>query len=126
MAKSEPKRGLGTHPKWLAGPKWQIALCLLLVALVIYNPYLAGAESGPGFCVRHSASNRATVGASELQHFSPINGRGVLASAAVTLFRSFDELLSIASEPHEAAVEALLPTVQCLPASLWFRPPPGR
>src|SRR5271163_5009170 len=125
MAKSAPIRDSRRFAKWRVAPKWQIGICLLLVALIIYNPYLAGAESGAGLCVRHSASNRATVGASELQHFSPINGRSVLESAAVTLFRNFVGNLSIASEPHEAAVEALLPAVQYWPTSLWFRPPPA-
>jgi len=126
MAKSASTRSLHTLAKWRVAPKWQTAVCLLLAALVVYNPYLAGAESGAGLCVRHSASNRATVGASELQHFSPINGRSVLASAPVTLFRNFDGIPSIASESHKAVVEAFLPAAQSLPASLWFRPPPGR
>jgi hypothetical protein len=125
MAKSAAIRELDTRPKWRLAPRWQIALCLLLTALVIYNPYLAGAESGPGLCVRHSASNRATVGASELQHFSPINSRSILATATVVVFQLFDGLLNIASQPHERTEKPVLPAIQHLPASLWFRPPPA-
>src|SRR5271163_4282201 len=125
MAKSAPIRDSRRFAKWRVAPKWQIGICLLLVALIIYNPYLAGAESGAGLCVRHSASNRATVGASELQHFSPIDGRSVLATAAVRVFQLFDGLPSIASETHQSATEKVFPAVQYLPASLWFRPPPS-
>jgi hypothetical protein len=125
MAESAPIRDLRRFAKWRVAPKWQIGICLLLVALIIYNPYLAGAESGAGLCVRHSASNRATVGASELQHFSPIDGRSILATAALALFQQFDGLLSIASEPHEGGVEEVFLAAQYLPASLWFRPPPA-
>src|SRR5271163_3675702 len=111
MAKSAPIRDSRRFAKWRVAPKWQIGICLLLVALIIYNPYLAGAESGAGLCVRHSASNRATVGASELQHFSPIDGRSILAATAVT-FRQFDGVPSIASEPREVAVEQVFLAVQ--------------
>ena len=125
MADSAAIRGFDSLSEWRVAPKWQIGLCLLLAALVIYNPFLAGAESGAGLCVEHSASNRATVGASELQQFSPINGQEILTIAAVSQLQQFDRLLSIASEPHEGAVEEVLGAVQYLPASLWFRPPPG-
>jgi hypothetical protein len=125
MAHSAATPGFDPLSEWRVAPKWQIGLCLLLAALIIYNPFLAGAGSGAGLCVEHSASNRATVGASELQQFSPINGQKTLAIAAVSLLQQFDRLLSIASEPHEGPVKEVLPAVQYLPASLWFRPPPG-
>lgn len=76
--------------------------------------------------IGHRASHRATVGASELQHFSPIDGWGALpasdAGAAVVVF-----------PPSELSAQfflALLPipcfSQQFFGPGLWFRPPPVR
>ena len=105
--------------------KWQMALCLLLVALVLYNPYLAAPESSANICFRHAPSNRATVGASELQHFKSANSRSVLGSSAVAVFQYFGDPATRASQSHEYASEAVSFLVQLLSASLWFRPPPS-
>jgi hypothetical protein len=106
--------------------RWQLLVCLLLAALVIYNPYLSGVEAGAGLCLRHSASNRASVGASELQHFTPIDGRSVVASDAVALLQAFAGLAVPTSEPYKRTTEKVLVALVNLPASLWFRPPPAR
>jgi hypothetical protein len=92
---------------------------------LFYNPYLAAPNSMTGLNVHHPASNRATVGSSELQHF---------ATAAGQYFPGFADLA-------QAGVPFLLPTLsrliffrvfhglyppqQLLCASLWFRPPPA-
>jgi hypothetical protein len=107
--------------------RWQLFVCLLLATLVVYNPYLSGAEAGTGLCLRHSASNRATVGASELQHFTPIDGRSVVASDGFALLRLFEGLVvPAASEPHKRSSVKVFVASLSLPASLWFRPPPAR
>jgi len=124
MGKSASIRGLGILSKWQAGSKWQLGLCLLLAALVIYNPYLAAPDSGAGLCVRHSASHRATVGASELQHFEPVDSRSLLPAAAIAIVQQFALLPDLGSAAQERAPEKAFPAVHTLPASLWFRPPP--
>lgn len=116
MRKSATKNGAGGLASW------QVVLCLLLAALVVYNPYMAGAGSGTGLCVQHSASYRATVGASELQHFTPQDGRGVLA-APIPFFLSYLVILPFARRTYPA--QAVVPSCALLPASLWFRPPPA-
>jgi hypothetical protein len=50
----------------------QVFLCLLLVALMLYNPFMGLWGSNDGVCYDRLARNRATVGASELQHFTPV------------------------------------------------------
>jgi hypothetical protein len=104
---------------------WQLFVCLLLTALVVYNPYLAGAESGPGLCLRHSASNRATVGASELQHFAPAQkSASLLPGDALLLFALLTPTLHPSGQ--RTTTGSVRPAaVQHLAPSLWFRPPPS-
>jgi hypothetical protein len=104
--------------------RWQIVVCLLLAVLVVYNPFLGGAEFGTGLCVRHPASNRATVGASELQHFAPVKKSASLLSAdALLLFASFTPSLHPSGQ-RSTTVSVHPVVVQHLAPSLWFRPPP--
>src|SRR5215468_7167751 len=63
MAKGPQK----THG--MASPHWQAGICVLLVALLLYNPFIAlYCSHGPN-SVHTPERNRATVGSSELQHF---------------------------------------------------------
>jgi len=71
-------------------------VCLLLVLLLLYNPFLMAPGSDGGLNVRHPASNRATVGSSELQHFT---------SAARQDFSGFADLAP-AEGPFPAARSA--------------------
>ncbi|HZC64943.1 MAG TPA: hypothetical protein VE545_00095 [Candidatus Dormibacteraeota bacterium] len=120
MIKTASSSGLGRLPKW------QIALCLLLAALVVYNPYLSAADSSVGLCLRHSASFRATLGASELQHFTPKDPGPMLAGLAAVVLASFlQDSLPQNSERHPDVAHRAAPPEQALPASLWFRPPPA-
>jgi hypothetical protein len=47
-------------------------VCVLLAALILYNPFAALWYSHGPVEVHTLQRNRATVGASELQHFSPV------------------------------------------------------
>src|SRR5215469_17723113 len=49
-------------------------VCLVLAALLLFNPFFATPRSGHSLEVSTPASHRATVGASELEHFSPTDG----------------------------------------------------
>jgi hypothetical protein len=110
-----------------AFPAWQVALCLLLAALVVYNPYLSATDSSAGLCLRHSASFRATLGASELQHFTPKGSDAALAATAALVLAHFLQFrLPESSERRAGVTERVAPPEQALPASLWFRPPPAR
>jgi hypothetical protein len=107
-------------------PTWQVAVCLLLAALVVYNPYLSATDSAVGLCLRHSASFRATLGASELEHFTPKDSAAALAAAAtMALARFLQYRLPESSERPTRVAPREAPPEQVWPASLWFRPPPG-
>ena len=112
----------GTMPA-LGRCRW---VCLVVAALLLFNPFFATPRSGHRLEVSTPASHRATVGASELEHFSPTDGwdyhpalNGVEASVVLPL-------------PDLAARLCLvLPSVPSFPQQfygpgLWFRPPPAR
>jgi hypothetical protein len=106
--------------------KREAALCLLLAALCLFNPFLnaAAGTSGLNFC--HAASHRATVGSSELQQFTPTDGRSVLESAELVTVELLLEVTSDARHPLATAMLEVAWPAEILPASLWFRPPPIR
>ena len=101
-------------------------ICLILATLLLYNPFFAVPHSGSSLEIGHRASHRATVGASELQHFSPIDGWGALPAidaGAVVVVLPLTELSPQFFLP-------LLPIPRFSPQffgpGLWFRPPPVR
>ena len=105
--------------------KRYVWICLFLVVLLLYNPYLMAPGSAGGLNVRHPVSNRATVGSSELQYFASGTGQDFsgfadLAPAEVSF------LLPALSELNFSRVSRRLsPPQRFLCASLWFRPPPA-
>jgi hypothetical protein len=105
--------------------RWRAWTCLLLAFFLLYNPFAASLSPVSGLNVCHPASNRATVGASELQHFSFADGQDRLSvhdTAAVLTF-TFSPDVSARSFPRLAQV--LSPQQQFFGSSLWFRPPPA-
>jgi len=55
-----------------SGPAVRVWICVLLGALLLYNPFAALYFSHGPVEVHTLQRNRASVGASELQHFSPV------------------------------------------------------
>lgn len=103
----------------------RVLVCLLLVALLIYNPFIALFRSHTGLTLHLPPSNRSTVGASELQHFSPVGKDLRLAIClAVCLGGTFllvtEHLLPSTLENAPAPV-----VPNDLSSNLWFRPPPA-
>jgi hypothetical protein len=113
------------HPEQAAVPHWRGWACLFLVFFLLYNPFAASLSSGCALNVCHPASNRATVGASELQNFSLAGGQDPLStrdSATVGTFALFSETTARA---FERAPQVTSPQQQFFGSSLWFRPPPA-
>ena len=105
-------------------PTWVAIFCVLLAALFLYNPFVA-LVSPAGDMAYHSLSrNRATVGASELQQFTP---RKTLHIPLALFFVSF---VTSVSQPLRHTwrsahfVEARITPLSEIPCNLWFRPPP--
>ena len=115
-----------THsPERSAVPRWQSLGCLCLALFLLYNPYTSVPGSTNGLNVRHPASNRATVGASELQFFTPANGRdkfSALETALVEPLKSFPE---VSCQAFRLFPQVVSPAQQFFGSGLWFRPPPA-
>lgn len=100
-------------------------VCLFLAFCLVYNPFLTVQRTAGGLEVCHPASHRATVGASELQHFLSVAGQDFLGFADLApaevpvLLPALPGLISF----HVS--HGLYPPQQLLCASLWFRPPPA-
>jgi hypothetical protein len=105
-------------------PAHYVWLSALLTALFLYNPFVVAPSSGLGLNLRHSASHRATVGASELQQFRATERRApVLRTVSVIREIVFVETVVFA---RFAAPDMEVRTpLNILPSSLWFRPPPS-
>jgi hypothetical protein len=98
-------------------------MCVLLAVLLLYNPFAALCFSHGTFEVHTLQRNRASVGASELQHFSPVqddipqvdlnleaNREEVAAPAGSYVARGFEREVEI---PQSDIV-----------SRVWSRPPP--
>ena len=102
----------------------EILVCLTLAILFLYNPFLAVIQSSNVLNVHHSLSYRATVASSELQHFSPTDGRKIFALSVAIVLPWLD---SPASPMVSRATEVSPPAARSfgiLCSDLWFRPPP--
>jgi hypothetical protein len=106
-------------------PHWQALLCLVLIGLMLYNPFVGLWGSNDGLCYDHLARNRATVGASELQHFSPVTN-STNSQTELDIDVPAIGLLQIVTEEvsREDLQEVILPQIEFC-TSLWNRPPPS-
>jgi hypothetical protein len=102
----------------------RIYVPLLLIGLLLYNPFLGLIGHQNGLAYQQLQRHRATVGASELQHFSPIESESVEPEIVLAeLFRN-----ALAAAPKFSGrpfqTEALPPRLELI-KSIWFRPPPA-
>ena len=100
-------------------------VCLVLAALLLFNPFFAAPRSGHSLEVSTPASHRATVGASELDHFSPTDGWDYLPAA-----HRVEASIVLPRPDLTAQFFFVLPFVpspsqQFYGPGLWFRPPPA-
>lgn len=101
-------------------------VCVVLATLLLYNPFSTALRSGHSLEVCHPVSHRASVGASELQHFAPADGWGSLPAMDTT---EADVALLLPAFPDDfffVSTPALLPPQQFFGPGRWFRPPPVR
>jgi len=109
------------HP--IRTKQFRLWMCVLLAALILYNPFAALCFSHGTIEVHTLQRNRASVGASELQHFSPVQDN--IQQADLNLESTREEVAvpaeSYAARGFEREVE--LPQSDIV-SSVWSRPPP--
>lgn len=101
-------------------------ICVVLATLLLYNPFSTALRSGHSLDVRHPVSHRASVGASELEHFAPADGWGALAAMDATEAQVALPLPALPDYFFFVSPPTLLHTRQFFGSGLWFRPPPVR
>jgi hypothetical protein len=105
---------------------WKICISALLIALVLYNPFLALTKHTDGPEFHRLASHRATVGASEMQHFTPVHAEKVELEAAVEVTGAASLTADKDETPSpDVLQEEALPQTELI-TSTWFRPPPTK
>jgi hypothetical protein len=100
-------------------------LCLLLIALLLYNPFFTVLSISQDLSVQHPLSYRATVAGSELR-------RGTF-EAGKPLLPALSDAVLVAATPltpsHEVGllqpIDSVSPLSQELGDGMWFRPPPS-
>ena len=101
------------------------AVCLLLMALLLYNPFFTVLSISQELSVQHPLSYRATMAGSELRRCTFEAGKPLLPelsagiSRASTLFTLSHEVALIEPSDTAGAIS------QTLCDSIWFRPPPS-
>jgi len=104
---------------------WQACICVLLIGLALYNPFVALSGTSGNLSYEKLARNRATIGSSELQQFSPVLDPSVHLDLGVEV--SGTEPVAAVQETQPGMVQREVTPLQPeLYASLWFRPPPTR
>src|ERR1700740_404123 len=103
-------------------PEWGAWVCVLLVGLLLYNPFLAFASASHGRGYQALTRHRASVGASEMQHFAPVQVEK--APADVSVAAEISELPEPQEEGLLTSGPEHLPLLLEGMTSHWFRPPP--
>ena len=104
---------------------WQVCLCLLLMALVVYNPFTALNGSSGRLSYENLARNRASVGSGELQHFSPVSNPDVHSDLDVDS-RDTEPVTAVRKTQPDRTQQEAIPSEPGLLAGVWFRPPPSQ
>jgi hypothetical protein len=101
---------------------WRVWICVLLVGLLLYNPFAAVTSASNGLAYQALARHRASVGASEMQHFAPVEAQSVHVDVSVRT--PMGELPAPREEARLESGRVHLPLLLEGMTSLWFRPPP--
>jgi hypothetical protein len=104
---------------------WRWCVPLLLIGFLLYNPFLALMGHSNGLSYQAMARHRATVGSSELQHYSPVSGKDAQPEAILEVVFAGRQAESYRYAKYTPQGETLAQRVELI-AGVWFRPPPAR
>jgi hypothetical protein len=115
----------GCHERRRQSKFWRWCVPMLLIGLLLYNPFLALVSHSNGFGFQAMARHRATVGSSELQHYSPVPVESAQPEALVEAVFAGFQAENREYPTYTSQDEALAQRVELI-ASIWFRPPPAQ
>jgi hypothetical protein len=110
-----------SHP--IRAQRLSVWICVLLAALLLYNPFVALYYAHDTIEVHTLQRNRGSVGASELQHFSPVQDD--IQQADMNLESNREEVAVPAGSYVARGFEREVEVPQSdLVLKVWSRPPP--
>jgi hypothetical protein len=104
---------------------WRAALCLLLAALSLYNPFFTIYGVSDISNVRHPLSYRATVASSELRRGTVNPVKSAIPRLAVLVTRERMQAATAYPVALARPQDFFRSVPQVICSSLWFRPPPA-
>jgi len=116
MKRAVPRRGESLS-------HWQAFMCLVLVALMLYNPFMGLWGSNDGISYDRLARNRATVGASELQLFSPVSSDTTQNELDIDI-PAMGLMQVVCEELSRMDVQEVIPPQAEFFTQYWNKPPP--
>jgi hypothetical protein len=116
--RTNPASGAGPLPGWFR------YACFALIVLLLHNPFLIAPARADGLNVSHLPSYRATIAASELQHFTPASAQNDFTAKAALSWNNLGLLQADWRHPRITFSQVVSHSQQFWCASLWFRPPP--
>jgi len=109
----------------IAEKRKRAAICVLLVALLLYNPFLTILGASQDLSVKHPLSYRATVAGSELRRCTMEPADPLIPELTAAILHAALLLTPTCEvafvQPSDIA--GLLPQASC--DNIWFRPPPS-
>jgi hypothetical protein len=102
----------------------RVWVCVLLCFLILYNPFTANMRSGDASAVRGPERHRATVGASELQHFTASSDQ--TQQTDVNLQENQERFAALIAkyQPQSFERDVEVPQPDSI-SRVWSRPPPS-
>jgi hypothetical protein len=109
----------------MGGGRKRAAICVLLVALLLYNPFFTILSASPDLSVNHPLSYRATVAGSELRRCTIDSTDPLLPELTAAILYAAVLLTPTCEvafvQPSDTA--GVLSRASC--DNIWFRPPPS-
>jgi hypothetical protein len=100
------------------------AVCLVLIALLLYNPFFTILGISHDLSVRHTQSYRATLAGSELRRCTFEDAQPLIPALDAAIIYATSLLTPPAVEGVQPT-DTPTPLAQVLCDSIWFRPPPS-
>jgi hypothetical protein len=101
------------------------AVCLVLIALLLHNPFFTVLSISQDLSVHHQLSYRATVASSELRRCTFEAGKPLLPVLSAANFPAWTLFKPSREVDLNQPIDSVGPVSQALCDSIWFRPPPS-